>query len=109
MEATEDGGIAKPIGIWSLEKLASLHLYFNAFTKACQSVGGGHYIDGFAGPGVCRLRNAQPMPYLARGSPLLALNAKPNFERCWFVELNPANASALRARIRDFGARAAVR
>ena len=44
LRTDDDRHLVRPIGIWSLEKLATLFLYFRAFSKACQSVGGGHYV-----------------------------------------------------------------
>ncbi|MDO8614356.1 MAG: three-Cys-motif partner protein TcmP [Dehalococcoidia bacterium] len=105
LAADDDGLRTKPVGVWSLEKLATLLLYFQAFTTACKSVGGGYYVDGLSGPGVCRIRNAQPLPYFAWGSPLLALRTKPDFQRCLFIEVKEASAAALQQRIVPFGAR----
>ncbi len=96
LEAPDDGGVSKPVGVWSLEKLATLMLYFRAFTRAC---GGGYYFDGFSGPGVCRVRNPATFPYLAWGSPMLALQTDPPFEKCIFVDLDERNVAALRRRI----------
>jgi three-Cys-motif partner protein len=104
LAAQIDGIHTKPVGIWSLWKLAALHLYFEAFTKACASAGGGYYVDGFAGPGVCRVRDSNP-PYFAWGSPLLALRTTPRFERCLFVDLDPRAVTALRARTFAYGGR----
>jgi len=108
LAAADDRLQTKPIGIWSLRKLARLLLYFKAFTTACKSVGGGYYVDGFAGPGLCRVRNAQPLPYFAWGSPMLALRASPKFEKCFLVELNERSANTLATRCLAFGDRAAV-
>jgi len=108
LAATNDGLVSKPVGIWSLEKLATLLLYFQAFTSACKSVGGGYYIDGLAGPGICKVRNARPLPYFAWGSPLLALRTFPEFQRCMFIELGGGNSASLRQRIGGFGNRAEV-
>ncbi len=108
LEAQEDDLVSKPVGVWSLEKLAMLSLYFHAFTTACKSAAGGFYYDGFAGPGLCRVRNARPLPYAAWGSPLLALRTEPRFERCIFTDISPRNVDALRKRVAVFGERAEV-
>lgn len=108
LQADDDGRLVKPIGIWSLEKLASLLLYFRAFSTACQSVGGGYYLDGFAGPGICRVRHAQPGPYYAWGSPLLALRNTPSFERCILLDIKLRNFDTLRARSAAYGAKTTV-
>lgn len=108
LEAEDDSLPARPIGIWSLEKLATLLLYFRAFTTACDKAGGGYYVDGMAGPGICRLRRARPSPYLACGSPLIALRTQPLFERCSFLEIDQRKVEALRARVASYATRAAV-
>lgn len=107
LAAQDDGLPTKPIGVWSLWKLAALSLYFEAFTTACKTAGGGHYFDGFAGPGICRVRESDP-PYFAWGSPLLALRTVPPFERCTFVELNDRRARSLEVRTAEFGPRTKV-
>jgi three-Cys-motif partner protein len=108
LEAEDDGLLTRPIGIWSLEKLATLLLYFRAFTSACAKAGGGHYVDGMAGPGICRLRGTRQGPYLAWGSPLLALRSQPEFHQCSFLEIDQRKVDALRARVAAYGGRAAV-
>lgn len=108
LKAEDDGLVTRPIGIWSLEKLATLLLYFRAFTTACGKAGGGYYVDGMAGPGICRLRGAWPDPYLAWGSPLLALRSRPEFQQCSFLEIDQRKVEALRARAAAYGGRAAV-
>jgi len=107
LKVEDDGLPARPIGIWSLEKLATLLLYFQAFTRACGKAGGGYYVDGMAGPGICRLRGA-PSPYYACGSPLIALRTQPQFQRCSFLEIDQRKVDALRARVASYGQRAAV-
>ena len=108
LQADNDGQVVRPIGIWSLEKLATLFLYFRAFSTACQSVGGGYYVDGFAGPGLCRVKNAQPGPYYAWGSPLLALRNSPGFERCIMLDIKPSNVNALSARAGSYADKANI-
>jgi three-Cys-motif partner protein len=108
LKADDDGLLTRPIGIWSLEKLATLLLYFRAFTSACAKAGGGHYVDGMAGPGVCRLRETRPGPYLAWGSPLLALRSQPEFQQCTFLEVDHRKVEALRTRTAAYGERAIV-
>lgn len=109
LTAQPDGLPYREIGTWSLKKLAVLLLYFKPFTKACESVGGGYYIDGLAGPGICEVREAQPLARYAWGSPLLALRTQPGFERCLFVEADAATAEALSSRTTDNAHRREVR
>lgn len=108
LEAPDDGLRTRGVGIWSLEKLAILHLYFQAFTSASAKASGGVYVDGLAGPGACSLRGAIARPFRVWGSPMLALKAEPSFQKCIFVEINTANARALGQRISAFGERATV-
>jgi len=108
LEAEDDGLPTRPIGIWSLEKLATLLLYFRAFSNACRSAGGGYYVDGLSGPGVCRIKGAKQPPYRVWGSPLLALRARPEFVRCILLDKNVRTAEILRARVAAYGDRASV-
>ncbi len=109
MRADADSLPTRPVGIWSLEKLAIVMLYMRAFTTACKSAGGGFYVDGFAGPGLCSVRRAQQEPRFVWGSPLLALHTSPRFERCIFVESDAELAHTLAARAGAFRSRANVR
>ncbi len=110
LAAEPDGLLARPIGTWTLKKLAVLALYLDAFTRACRSVGGGYYVDGLSGPGMNRVRDARPPfeHFHVWGSPILALRTQPRFERYLLVELKRKNVDALRARARAFGDRAQV-
>ena len=108
LEAEDDGLLTRPIGIWSLEKLAVLRLYLRAFAVACQSVGGGYYIDGLAGPGMCRVKSARTRPYRVWGSPLLALRTQPQLQRCISLDIDPKNVKALLGRVAAYGSRASV-
>lgn len=96
------------IGVWSLEKLATLHLYLPAFARACQRAGGGYYVDGFAGPGRASIRGA-PEPHFVYGSPLIALRANPQIKRCIFLEIDPHKLTALEGRCSRYGDRAFLR
>jgi three-Cys-motif partner protein len=60
------------------------------------------YVDLFAGCG----RNEFPDGSLIEGSPLIAARTQPAFTKLIFVEQDPQNAAALRARVeRDFSHR----
>lgn len=108
LKAEDDGLFTRPIGIWSLEKLATLLLYFGAFSNACRSAGGGYYVDGLSGPGVCRIKGAKQPPYRVWGSPLLALRTRPEFLRCILLDKNARTVEVLRARVAAYGERAGV-
>jgi len=107
LEAEDDGLFTRPIGTWSLEKLATLLLYFAAFSNACRSAGG-YYVDGLSGPGVCRIKGAKQPPYRVWGSPLLALRTRPEFLRCILLDKNARTAEVLRARVAAYSDRASV-
>jgi three-Cys-motif partner protein len=109
LEAENDGLATRPIGIWTLEKLAILHLYFHGFTSASRKARGGVCIDGLAGPGLCEVRGARMPPRFVWGSPLLAARAAPPFERCILIEKNQTNAQALSVRTLTYGDRIVVR
>lgn len=109
LQATDDGLVVRPIGVWSLEKLAILHLYFQAFTRACGRAGGGYYVDGLAGPGICEVRDAVAPPRFVWGSPLLALRTSPPFIKCIFLEVDRPQADALRQRTEAHRGRAIVK
>ena len=104
-----DGLPVRSIGAWTLKKLAVLLLYFEPFTRACGRAGGGYYVDGLAGPGICEIKEVPGAARFVWGSPLLALRTKPTFERCVFVEQDSAAARALSARIRAAANRCEVR
>jgi three-Cys-motif partner protein len=97
LETENDGLIMRSSGSWALEKLDYLQRYINAFVismhdKPWRAM---HYIDLFAGPGKCRVRDSDET-YL--GSPIIALKAPHSFTRYYFVDLEPDNISALRER-----------
>ena len=109
LEAPDDGGFTRPIGTWTLEKLAVLHLYISAFASACRRASGGYYVDGLAGPGLARVRGAKQPPEFVWGSPLIALESRPQLQRCVFLEKNRRAVEALRKRVEPYGRRASVR
>lgn len=99
LEAIPDGLPTRDdVGVWTLQKLAILLLYFPAFTKACQTAGGGYYADGFSGPGICHVKDAIYRPEYVWGSPLLALRTLPAFVKCCLLDLSSESVTALRAR-----------
>lgn len=108
LEATADGLTVRRIGIWTLEKLAILLLYFQGFTNASAKASGGFYVDGLAGPGLCEVRGAQAQPKFVWGSPLIALRSRPRFQRCLFVELDKQNMDALTERTQNYSGRRSV-
>jgi three-Cys-motif partner protein len=108
ISAVDDGLPTRPIGTWSLEKLAIVHLYLHGFTAASEKAAGGVYVDGFAGPGMCRVRGASADPEFVWGSPLLSLRTDPSFASCLLVELDRGAVNTLEARITEFGGKGTV-
>jgi three-Cys-motif partner protein len=108
LEEAPDGMPTRKIGVWSLEKLAILLLYFQAFTNATSKAAGGIYVDGLAGPGLCDVRGARARPKTVLGSPLIALRTQPSFKYCHFIEYHRGTADTLRRRIEPYDQRAAV-
>lgn len=92
-----DGLRARPGRIWTVEKLAYLEKYANAFTNAMRGKWEGLvYIDLLAGPGRdIDVKTKEEFD----GSPLIALKIKPPFDHCYFGDKDQQNINALKARI----------
>lgn len=93
----------KGVGPWTLDKLEIIWRYLPAFANACQRAPGFHFIDGFSGPGVNLIEGER-----VAGSPLLALEASPEFPSCLLMEYDDVALEALAARTHAYG-RALVR
>ncbi len=106
LTAHPDGLPVRSIKPHTLKKLSVLLLYFKPFT---QIVGGGYYVDGLAGPGLCEVKDVPPPTRFVWGSPLLALKTRPGFEQCWFVEIDKGMADALDSRTSSILRRSEVR
>jgi three-Cys-motif partner protein len=105
-EATDDGLCVRQSGRWALDKLGILSRYVPQFGRACRNKAPAwYYAEGFAGPGVNLIRQGGRR---VRGSPLIALEARPAFRSCVFIEASRAAADALRQRTARFGDRAHV-
>ena len=90
---------ADPIGVWSEIKLQILKKYFPAYSKIMGSQAwcrGYFYIDGFAGKGQHVRRDTGEM---VDGSPMLAIQTKPPFEHCYFIDIDQFHLRLLRNRI----------
>jgi three-Cys-motif partner protein len=96
----DDGRPTRPVGPWTEDKLFFWNRYIDITTRAMV----GHpkwgaglvYVDLFAGPGVCELRESgRRIP----GSTLIAANAPKRFGAILAAELDPSNAVALEARL----------
>jgi hypothetical protein len=72
-----DDGLARDAGPWVKDKLGILRKYLPAFGMACRNKAPEwFYVEGFAGPGVNRLRDTGELVW---GSSMLALQADPMF------------------------------
>src|SRR5690606_21668071 len=98
--AQDDGLPVRDAGSWTEDKLYFWNRYLEITTtsmvgKRAWSTGLS-YVDLFAGPGICRLRDSgKRFP----GSPLLAANTPKPFSQILLVEANPELANACRQRI----------
>jgi three-Cys-motif partner protein len=102
----DDGLYTRSAGEWTLDKLEIIRRYTIEFAKICdRHAPSFHFIDGFAGPGVNRLRNTSELYW---GSPMIALRTKPPFSRCLLLEYTKRGYEALSARTSSFGERASV-
>jgi three-Cys-motif partner protein len=103
-EVEDDGLLAREGQPWALDKLGILEKYDGAFCTACKNTPGWYYVEGFAGPGVNLIRTTVRVA----GSPLIALDAAPEFRKCILVERGARSAEALTRRTEVYGARAVV-
>ncbi len=98
--AKDDGLPTRPVGHWSEDKLYFWNRYIDITTRAMV----GHpawqaglvYVDLFAGPGICTLRESNKR---IPGSPLIAAYAPKPFRRIIVGEKCPNLAEACRARL----------
>lgn len=90
-----DGLTVRDSGIWAKEKLYYLEHYLDIFSVGMMKKWAGkiYYVDLFAGPGQCRIRETKEE---IDGSPLIAL--KFGFAKYFFFESDPACHRALVAR-----------
>jgi len=92
-----DGLVARDSGVWAKEKLYYLEHYLDIFSVGMNKKWAGklYYVDLFAGPGKCRIRETEEE---IDGSPLIAL--KFNFAKYFFVESDEKYCRALEARVK---------
>ena len=97
-EAKGDDGLpVRASGVWAKEKLYYLEHYLDIFSVGMRKKWRGklYYIDLFAGPGRCLVRETQEE---IDGSPLIAL--KFDFAKYFFVDADAANYAALSERVK---------
>jgi len=92
-----DGLVARDSGLWATEKLYYLDHYLDIFSVGMNKKWAGklYYVDLFAGPGKCLIRESNEE---IDGSPLIAL--KFNFAKYFFVEFDEKRCRALAARVK---------
>jgi three-Cys-motif partner protein len=92
---------ADPIGFWSEIKLEILRQYLQPYARIMGNQSwcrGFWYIDGFAGKG---RHISETTGEVVKGSPLIALDTEPPFERLVFIDLDPAHLEWLRQKVSD--------
>jgi three-Cys-motif partner protein len=97
---SDDGLPVRDAGRWTADKLFFWNRYIDITTRAMVGhpgwPAGLAYVDLFAGPGICKLReNGQRIP----GSTLIAANAPKLFTTILAAELDPILADALSKRL----------
>jgi three-Cys-motif partner protein len=92
-----DGLIVRDSGVWVKEKLYYLEHYLDILSVGMKKKWADkiYYVDLFAGPGKCRIRETKEE---IDGSPLIAL--KFDFAKYFFIESDPECYGALAARLR---------
>lgn len=93
-----DGQIVRDSGAWAREKLYYLERYLEIFSVGMKAKWAGrlYYVDLFAGPGKCQIRDTREE---IDGSPLIAL--KFNFAKYFFIEADERCYQALVVRAKD--------
>ncbi len=92
----KDGLVVRPSGDWVKSKFHYLSRYLKTFSVAMKNKWDIYYVDLFAGPGVCRIRETQEE---IDGSPLIALLAN-DFDKYYLFEANPDSYRALTERVK---------
>ncbi len=98
-ESGDDGLPVAVYGQHTLQKLATVRYYLEAFDKACtrtKRFGGWTFVDTFAGSGVVRVRDTERF---FEGSALIGLRSGASVVHA--IDLQVDNISALRKRARD--------
>jgi len=85
------------------EKLTLLEKYLQGYVTATKGAIERYYIDALAGDGQCEIE----IPDTSRtqtvnGSPLIAMNIKPEFTKCFFIEIDLEKVEALNKLLGDF-------
>ncbi len=92
----EDGQWDRLVGPWSKDKYHFLRRYLDAFTTSMRNRYSLHYLDLFAGPGRCCIRDSD---CVIDGSPLIAAKERFQFNRLHLCDLDPRCAESLKVRL----------
>ena len=97
LQPENDGLTTRESGAWVAEKLHYVRRYIDMFTTSMRHRPwrSRRYIDLFAGPGKCRIRETD---VIVLGSPLLAVTTDYPFTDYIFVESDAENIAALKRR-----------
>jgi len=98
----DDGLATRGSGEWAEDKLRWWHRYVDITTTAMGDnpkwKDGVVYIDLFAGPGICTIRDTgRRLP----GSPMIAAHAPKPFRKLLLCELNPVDAAVCEQRLKS--------
>jgi three-Cys-motif partner protein len=90
-----DAGLYDEVGYWSEIKIDMVSDYLREYSKivSAQDRFDHYYIDAFSGSGQHRSKTTGE---LIQGSPLRALDIKPEFKEYFFIDLSPVKAEKLR-------------
>ncbi|MEE9247685.1 MAG: three-Cys-motif partner protein TcmP [Dehalococcoidia bacterium] len=96
----EDGLPALEVRPWAKDKLYFLSYFMAIFNRGMKNKWEHRaYIDLFAGPGRCRIKDTFME---IDGSPLCALNCETPFTHHFFNDINPKSIEGIKLRARDF-------
>ena len=106
VKSPSDNLPARVVGDWSKDKHYYLKRYIEIFELGVHKKWASRaYIDLFAGPGMCMLRESGQF---TDGSPLIALKVTPPFTQYFFSDLDPTAVAALDKRCEPFRDRARI-
>lgn len=93
----EDNLPLRCVGKWSKDKLYYLQKYINIFSLSMKNRWAKRaYIDLFAGPGLCVVRESGE---IILGSPLVAIDQLPLFSRYIFIDISKESVESLERRV----------
>jgi three-Cys-motif partner protein len=103
---TKDDGLpTRKSGRWAKDKLGILAMYLPRFVQASMKARAAYFVDGLAGPGLCRI---EATAEFVHGSTLIALRSNPELTRCISMDMNVSAVRALRRRTAAYGDRSVV-